>query len=174
MLFGGVLRFLGVGGFRGGFLLAAAILVGGGTLTAMWGLAGVPQRTTWLVAVGLLGLIIAGLLVDQAPISKGRLRAEAARVDLDFYRLEREITSGNSRCDPCPTVERRYVGPDLIVDAALIEVAARLASAGYPLRVTEDARRSGRLRTATEDIRVDVEVRRVDDATDVRLTFRGA
>lgn len=169
---GAALGVTGVAGFRGGFFIVAAILAGGAAAVTWIELSGAAQRGTWVLAFAIIGVVIAGVLVDRAPLSKGRLQAEADRVELDFYRLEREVLSGNSRCKPCPTVERRFVGPDLIVEAALIEVAAVLASDSYPLKITTEARRTGRLTTATEAVRVDVVVRREASSTDVRLTFR--
>ena len=168
-----VLGYFGVAGFRGGFVMSGAILAVGGAAVAWMGLTGAAQRGTWIVAVVLVGAILAGVLVDQAPLSKGQLRAEADRVDLTFYRLEGEVASGNSRCRPCPALERRYAGPDLAVEAAIIEVAAALATAGYPLEVSVEARQTGTLRTQTDRFAVHVSVRRVTGRTDVHLTFRG-
>lgn len=170
---GVVLDLLGVAGYRNGFLLTALLLgVAGGA--AVWlALAGVPQRATWLVAYLLLAVVVAGVLVDRAPLSTGRLRAAADDIELPFHRVVGTESSGNSRCRPCPAVTRRYDGPDLNVEPALIEVAAAAAAAGYPLELTVEHRRAGRFATANGTIHLEVTVGRREGGTTLVLRLEG-
>jgi hypothetical protein len=147
--------------------------VGAGAIA--WALlAGTHQRSLWVVTDVLLAVVLAAVLVDRAPLSTGRLRAAADDIHLPYHRLVTERARGNSRCAPCPSIERRYRGPDLIPEAALIEVSGALAEAGYPLRITEAARRTGRLRTDDGEVRIDVAVTRQGDATSLTLTLASA
>lgn len=121
----------------------------------------------------LFALILASVLVERAPLSVGQLAAAADRVDLPHHDLRRERTHGSARCRPCPTLERHYRGPDLIAEAALIEVAAALVAAGYPIEITTEARRTGRITTSTPDVAVAAKVVRLDaGGTRLTLTFR--
>ena len=168
-----VLDHFGVAGFRGGFALTAVVLVVGVGAVAWVLLRGTDQRRLWMLSVALVGLVLSSVLVERAPLSKGRLRDLADDVDLPFHRLESERALGNSRCSPCPRLVQRYQGPDLIVEAAVIEVAASLAAAGYPLTITPEARRTGELSTGTEDVAVDASVvREQGKGTTLELTFR--
>lgn len=168
-----VLEYFGVGGYRGGFLITAAVLVVLGVLVAWRALVGVPQRSTWLVSVGVVALVLASVLVERAPWSTGRLSDAADGIDLPYHQLRSERTSGRPGCDPCPTLERRLAGPDLNTEAATIEVALAIMEAGYPLEITTEARRIGRILTGDDDLTIEARIVREDDGgTLLTLVFR--
>jgi hypothetical protein len=126
------------------------------------------------VAYGLVAALVCGLLVDRAPVSKGRLRAAADDVELPFHELVDERATGNSRCRPCPAVTRTYRGPDLVLEAALIEVASATANAGYPLLLTVEHRRTGRYESTNGPVRLRAVVTREGgERTEVELRFEG-
>jgi hypothetical protein len=126
-----VLGYLGVGGYRAGFLwLALALPVTGGALT----LALTRNRDTatvaWCIAAALVGLTAAAKLVDLAPESAPRIDQRLDHLALPFYRTVAEQSSGHGWCRPhCPTVERVYRVPSTGVSATLFTVTLALQRA---------------------------------------------
>jgi hypothetical protein len=166
------LWYLGVAGYRGGFVICAASLAGGGAAVALIVLRRVPQKTMWTVTVAILAVVVSAVLVDRAPVSKGSLARAMDGLHLQYYEQTAERRTGNSRCSPqCPAVTRIYRGPDVNVEPAVIEVGSRLAAAGYPVTLSVENRRSGHLRSSRGRIEAEVTVTRDAQHTTVEITF---
>jgi len=127
-----VLGYLGVGGYRAGFLWLALAIPLAGTLLAWWLLRRQPTNTAlWCVAVVLLGITVAAKLVDLAPESTARLDQRFNRLSLPFFKQVRETHTGHGWCRPqCPRVERLYRAPDTSPTGALLQVIVSLSQQG--------------------------------------------
>jgi hypothetical protein len=134
-----VLWFLGCGGYRGGFFLCAGLLavVGvAGTLAALP--AGTPSRGVIAAVLAVVGLVIAGRLIETAPLSRGHLAKDMTHLRLPFFERIAEHQSGHSTCRPgCPVVTRRYRGPDTGNAATFSVLAAALQRDGYVKRIRD-------------------------------------
>jgi hypothetical protein len=108
-----VLGYLGVGGYRAGFVWLALALPAAATLLTWLALQGSDTtRAAWCIAAALLGLTAAAKLVDLAPDSAARIDERLGRLALPFYTPVEEHRSGHGWCRPhCPTVERVYRVP---------------------------------------------------------------
>jgi hypothetical protein len=104
--------FLGTAGWRGGWAIAIIVNAGGATIVCAALLRGSGASWLWLIAIGVLGLIAAARLIDDAPLSKARLATDLDQFRLPFYTLLSDRRSGHSWCRPtCPTVRRVYRAP---------------------------------------------------------------
>lgn len=108
-----VLGYLGVGGYRAGFLWLALAIPLAGTLVTWRLLRGQHTSTAlWCLAVALIGITVAAKLVDLAPGSTARLDQRLDRLALPFFHTVREERSGHGWCSPhCPRVVRVYRAP---------------------------------------------------------------
>ena len=171
---GAALHVLGVAGYRAGWLWTLVILAGGAGALAWRAL---PRefggRTLWLVAFVAIAVVASSWLVDHAPLSAPRVRAQVARLEPPFARRLTQRTSGHSWCRPtCPIVERTYRMPDTATSKALLDVIARMRLAGE----VEDFEPVARLRPQ-RFIRVPgrqaiTEVRATAEAGYVKLSIR--
>ena len=127
-----VLGYLGVGGYRAGFLwLTLAIPLAGTLLTWRLLRGGQTNTALWCVAVALIGITVAAKLVDLAPESTARLEQRFNRLSLPFYKQVRETRSGHGWCRPhCPRVDRLYRAPDTSSTGALLQVIVSLSQQG--------------------------------------------
>lgn len=162
-LLSGVFAYVGLGGFRRGFpavSLPLVLVAAGGTWWALRG--AVDAAVLWAVAAAVLAVTVGGVLVEVAPPSRGRLTAELDALRLPFYDVVGTRATGNSRCSPCPVVERTYRAPVPSIDGTTTEVAEtlldrRLISGVETYRVSNG---SPHLTGEREDISVDVRVLR--------------
>lgn len=123
-----VLHVLGVGGYRFGPVWVMLALVAGGGALAGWMLRGDGSRWSWTAVIAVIGLIAGGVLVDRAVLSKGSLSSRMDGLQLPFFDVAEERSSGHSWCRPaCPRVARTYRGPNVGVRPAMLAVATALA-----------------------------------------------
>jgi hypothetical protein len=123
-----LLGYLGVGGYRAGFLwLALAVPLLGTALTWLAFRGIDTNRALWCVAVAVVGLTAAAKLVDLAPESTARLDQRLDRLALPFYSTVHETRTGHGWCSPqCPRVERVYRVPTTAPRAAYFTVLLAL------------------------------------------------
>ena len=126
------LGYLGVGGYRAGFVWLALALPAAATLMAWRLLRSMDtNRVVWCVAVALIALTAAAKLVDLAPESTARLDQRLDRLALPFYRRTAERRAGHGWCRPsCPLVERTYRAPDTSPTGALLLLIVTLGQQG--------------------------------------------
>ena len=175
------LHVLGVGGYRQGGLIVTGVLlvVGCGTFLALPGrgnAANMDNRGLWLLVLGVLAVVGGGVLADRAAWSSGRLASEMDRLDLPFFEVRDERTTGHSWCRPsCPAVIRVYGTPNTSVRATMLTVAASFTRIGL---VTDQTllSRIGDEPTAqlrTDRVVINVEVGDVEDqARRVEIRYR--
>ena len=170
------LHLLGVAGYRGGFLWAALLLgAGGGTLCALLLPRRVSYRFVWAGAAAIVGVTIAGALLDAAPPSRGRLHETLDDLDLRFFTLTAQHESGHSWCQPtCPVVQRSYEAPVGASGPALLTVAAALVRAGL---LDEDspllhAEPRDRFEVRGDELHIAVEAREPTPGERVGVTIR--
>jgi len=127
-----VLGYLGVGGYRAGFLWLALALPAASTVLTWWMLRGRDMNTAiWCVAVAVIAITAAAKLVDLAPESTARLDQRLNRLRLPYFHEVAERRSGHGWCSPtCPTVERTYLAPNTAPEGELLLVAANLSQQG--------------------------------------------
>ncbi|MBV8960690.1 MAG: hypothetical protein JO087_18170 [Actinobacteria bacterium] len=123
-----VLGYLGVGGYRAGFLWLALAIPVVATALAWRVLRNVDTNTAlWCVAVALIGITACAKLVDLAPESTARLAQHLDGLNLPFFKTVRETRSGHGWCRPhCPRVERQYTVPRTAPRAAYFTVLLAL------------------------------------------------
>jgi hypothetical protein len=166
---------LGLAGYRAGFVWAALAIAGGGGTVAAIGLGGrVTYRWVWAGAVAVLGLAIAGRLLDVAPPSRGRLRETLDDLDLRFFVLTATREAGHSWCRPtCPVVERTYQAPVGAPGPALLGVAGAMVRA----ELLEDdasvlrAEPTRRFAVVRDEMRVEVEAHQPEPGQRVVVTI---
>jgi hypothetical protein len=127
-----VLGYLGVGGYRAGFLWLALALPAAATLLTWLALRAVDTNgVLWCLAVAVVAVTVAAKLVDLAPESTARLDQRLDRLALAFYRPVAEHRSGHGWCRPsCPRVERTYRAPDTAPTGALLLLIVTLSQQG--------------------------------------------
>ena len=123
-----VLGFLGVGGYRAGFVWVAIALPAAGA-----GLAWIllrdadTNRPVWCLAVAAISIVAAAKLVDYSPDSTARLDHRLDALTLPFFTRTAEHRSGHGWCSPhCPEVERVYKVPATAPRAAYFTVLLAL------------------------------------------------
>jgi len=115
-----VLGYLGVGGYRAGFVWLALVIPLVATALTWLAFRGIDtNRALWCVAVAVIGITAAAKLVDLAPDSTARLEQRLDHLALPFYKTVSETRSGHGWCAPhCPRVERVYRVPSTAPRAA--------------------------------------------------------
>ena len=164
------LYYLGVGGYRFGFLWVALPLVGVTALLA-WRVVPdeAPYRGAWALAAAVVGLTVAGVLVDTAPPSAGELASRMDDLELPSFKEISERRSGSSTCRPlCPSVERLYDAPDTAPFAATYTVALALMEKDM---LERPPARTTRLRLRGDDMTVAADVRDVRGNIQVLLRY---
>jgi hypothetical protein len=143
-----VLGYLGVGGYRAGFLWLALAIPVASTFLTWWLLRRRDTNTAvWCIAIVLIGVTAAAKLVDLAPESTARLDQRLGRLALPFYKTVRETRSGHGWCRPhCPRVERVYSAPDTSTTGALLQVIVTMSQQG----LVPDVRRVAATRPSRE------------------------
>jgi hypothetical protein len=123
-----VLGYLGVGGYRAGFVWLALVIPVVATALTWFALRRIDtNRALWCVAVALIGITAAARLVDLAPASTTRLDQRLDHLTLPFYRQVGETRTGHGWCSPhCPRVERVYRAPRTAPRAAYFTVLLAL------------------------------------------------
>jgi len=142
----------GVGGFRGGFLIVAAVLV---VAYAAPLLAPGRRRSSrrWASAVAVLAIVAAGLLVDRAPYSAPRLAQEMNALPIGENRVLDESHSGNGRCRPsCPAVTRTYALPLLTKRAVVVQIATALQQLNFELDLAQTYREASGFEARKEGV----------------------
>jgi hypothetical protein len=128
----GLLRYFGVGGYRGGFWICFIAL--GALALGTFVLAARPDLrsgVSYSIALTLLAATAASWLLAVSPPSSGRLAQRLDAVDLPYYELQSQKASGSSTCRPiCPRLRRTYRGPATGARAALINAAVALDAEG--------------------------------------------
>jgi hypothetical protein len=128
---GGILHLLGVGGYRSGFFgvfLPLALVAGAATWFGLGPRAG---RGSWTVAGVIVAVTVAGLLVSAAPVSRGRLLADARSLLPPFHEEVSAQTSGHSWCRPeCPSATLLVAPPETGAPAVMVEIATPFFARG--------------------------------------------
>lgn len=156
-----VLSFFGTGGYRNGFALSAVPLVLVAAVGTVWAIKPSVQVTkSWVAVNAVVGLVLAGAVVEVSPPSRGRLSAEADALRLPFHKVIDTRESGNSRCAPCPVVVRRYRAPVPSVEGTISAVLSALMERGLIAGVRDFKRTSAF-----------TEVRGERDGTEVLVTI---
>jgi hypothetical protein len=166
---------LGLAGWRyGNVAVPAAFAVAAGAGTWLVLARGSPGRTLWTVSAVILAIVLASVLIDAAPPSRGALVARLDGIRLDFYEVLSERRTGHSWCRPtCPSVTRVYRAPFTSDRANSATVIAGLRAAGLvpapsrfvmPTRLDFRDRRDGRV--------LEVRTYRVEDVPAGESPFR--
>jgi hypothetical protein len=126
-----VLGYLGVGGYRDGFVWLALALPATASLLTWALLRSIDtNRLVWCLTVAIVGVTVAAKLVDIAPESAARLDQRLNHLNLPFFTELAERRRGHGWCRPsCPTVTRIYRAPDVGTTATFGEVSAALVLA---------------------------------------------
>ncbi|MDQ3107105.1 MAG: hypothetical protein M3Q68_04795, partial [Actinomycetota bacterium] len=128
---GGALHFLGVGGYRTGFLGVFVPLAALTGPVSWFGLRGRTDRVLWTIALVVVAASVAGVLTSAAPPSRDVLLAEARKLLPPFYEEVSNESSGHSWCRPsCPAVSVVATPPATGDPAVMIEVASGLFRRG--------------------------------------------
>lgn len=126
----GIVRVLGVGGYRGGTALAVAIMtvIGGGlALLLTRPVEDSADRAIWLSAAGIVAITLGVHASSVAPYSTDRLAQQLDGLSLPFFERTAQHASGHSWCRPhCPVVTRVYTAPPTGIDNAVTTVLAAL------------------------------------------------
>jgi hypothetical protein len=120
---------LGLAGWRGGFVVAFAVVASGAAVIAWFGgvAATTGERAAWLVGVAVVAVLLSARSVDAAPPSQARLQARLDHLKLPFFRVLTTTSGGHGWCRPtCPQVERTYEGPALLPPATVAEAIGAL------------------------------------------------
>ena len=134
-----MLHLLGVAGYRTGFVgvfVPMALTTG----AAVWfaGRAG-GSRPIWITVGVVAAAIVAGLLTEAAPPSKGRLLAEARTYVPPFYEEVAAGTAGHSWCRPdCPSARVTLATPNVGTRGVMLAITTELYTRGIIDRTAVD------------------------------------
>lgn len=162
---------LGVAGYRSGFFLVTALLLVlfVGPLLVLGG-PGLPKL--WLLFAGIMAAVAAGVLVDRAPYSAGRLAVEMDRLPLPDVGVLQETRRGNSRCRPaCPQVTRTYDTPQTSARASIVQIALALEQRGFGVDLATTYRRGSAFAASSDRMRARVDAPTRDGRLQLVITF---